>query len=107
MIQTADDFRHALPDRPFARESIFHNLHLPEHGISGFLYTWVDATHTVGYVVTFFGSDGEQILLDHQDGFPAAGSDFDDWSVGGLTLQHVKPLEVARSATRVPTPRSN
>lgn len=91
----ADDYRHELADRPHTRESIFYNIHLPEQGMSGFFYTWVDPKDKAGYVVTLYGDNGEQLLFDHKDKLSARKQDFDAWTLGGLTIRHSKALEVA------------
>jgi hypothetical protein len=100
MLTDRDDFRHPLADRPHTRESIFYNLHLPEEGLSGFFYTWVDPHDRVGRVVTLYGDNGERLLFDHRDDLSGAGQDFEDWEAGGLTIRHTKALEVAEIAYR-------
>lgn len=89
------DNRHNLDGRHLARESLAFMLQIPEEGIGGFLYTWVNSAGLAGAAACFFGPGiGSQPIFEHCDGIPVDDSmDFYDWRVGNLHLQLKKPLE--------------
>lgn len=91
----ADDFRHALPPVPHARESMFHTMPLPDEGLVVCVYTWVGADNRAGYLFVVAGDDEEPAILARLDDVDMRSHDFDDWRVGGLTLRHSDPLTTA------------
>src|SRR2546423_15305445 len=78
MLEPRDDFRHALEDRPHARESLFYNLLLPDEGLLVMFYTWVDGQDRAGHLFAVAGDDDERLAFSAVDGVPAAGRDFSD-----------------------------
>lgn len=99
MLQPRDDLRHpGAISAPHGRESLFHNLLLPEHGLILFVYTWVDAEDRAGYMFTVVGEDDERRCFFADDGVPVGAQDFDDWTVEGLTLRHTDLLQTAELA---------
>jgi len=96
MLAPADDLRHpAEISGVHGRESIFHNLLLPELGLLVFVYTWVDANDRAGYMFGVSGDDDRRRLFFADDGIEVGSQDFDDWSIGGLRLRHTDPLATA------------
>jgi hypothetical protein len=92
-----DDYRHDLSDTPFARESTVYDIHLPDHG-SMSLYTWVHGDGTAGSASILFGPlAGQKAVfeLGERSDVPAS-DDFDDWTVGPLTVQVDGRLDTAR-----------
>lgn len=91
-----DDLRHpGEVSGVHGRESVFHNLLLPEHGLLGFVYTWVDANDRGGYMFGVAGQDDERRIFAADDGIDVRAQDFDDWSIGGLRLRHTDLLKTA------------
>jgi hypothetical protein len=65
-------------------------LQLPEEGLGGFVYTWVDADSVAGAALCLYGpAVGEEPLFESVDGITVPPEQpFADWSVGPLTLAH-------------------
>jgi len=95
MLEPHDDFRHALPDRPHARESLFYNLLLPDEGLLVMFYTWVDAQDRAGHLFAVVGDDNERLAFSAVDGVGVGGRDFSDWLVDGLHVRHTEALRTA------------
>jgi hypothetical protein len=95
MLEPKDDFRHPLPDRPHARESLFYNLLLPGEGLLVMFYTWVDGQDRAGHLFAVAGEDNERLAFSATDGVPAGGRDFSDWEVDGLRVRHTDALKTA------------
>ncbi|MGQ0467346.1 MAG: DUF7064 domain-containing protein [Sporichthyaceae bacterium] len=84
--------RHDIRGAKLARESFLYTFQLPEHGLAGLLYTWVDAEDKAGYAAWAYGGNPDgSAIFEHGDGV-AVGSDqnFDDWRVDSLTV-HMGP----------------
>lgn len=92
------DRRHALRDGPLERESMPYIVSLPELGIASAIYTWVDREHRAGALFGVFGpAVGEQpVIAAIDDVAMPANQDFDDWSVGPVTVAHALDLQHAR-----------
>jgi hypothetical protein len=95
VLEPKDDFRHALPDRPHTRESLFYNLLLPGEGLLVMFYTWVDGQDRAGYLFAVVGDDNERLVFSAADGLPVGERNFDDWEVGGLRVRHAEALRTA------------
>ena len=87
--------RHDLKQHYAARESLSYMLQLPEEGLAGFVYTWVNAASEAGSALCFYGpAVGEQPLFEMADNVPVpADQTFGDWRVGGLALVHGERTE--------------
>lgn len=94
MLTDRDDLRHPLSG-PFARESLFHNLLLPDEGLFVFFYMWVDAADRAGRLFAVYDDNDKPLVFDVVDGLPADGRNFDDWSVAGMTVRHTAALQTA------------
>jgi hypothetical protein len=97
LLTERDDLRHPLSG-PFARESLFHNVVLPEEGLFVFFYTWVDADDRAGRLFAVYGEDDKPLVFDVVDGVAVGGRDFDDWAVAGMTVRHTALLQTAELA---------
>lgn len=97
MLTERDDLRHPISG-PFARESLFHNLLLPDDGLFVFFYTWVDTADRAGRLFAVYDEDDKPLVFDMVDGIPAGGRDFDDWVVAGMTVRHTGALQTAELA---------
>lgn len=97
LLDPLHDNRHTLPNSEFARESLAFIIQVPEAGIGGFLYTWVNGAGLAGAAVCLFGKlIGEDPIFEVVDGIPVPSDmDFYHWTVGGLCLQLQKPLTSA------------
>lgn len=85
MLDVKDRLRHELAGE-FARESIAYIAIVPEEGLMALVYSWVDGQDRAGYAVAVFEGGPEPALFKHAEGLPAAGLDFDTWSVGDLEV---------------------
>lgn len=96
-LDPVHDNRHKLESGPFARESLAYLLQLPEEGIGGIVYTWVNGQGLAGCAVTLFGPGiGPEPLVDKLDGIPVPEDmDFFDWRVERL---HLKLGELLKTA---------
>ena len=94
-----DDRRHVLAEDPLQRESLIFILFLPEEDLGVIAYTWVDGSHRAGSMGLVFGRDNERLAQFHTEGVAVSpDADFDDWTVGPLTVQHTGPHQEARVA---------
>lgn len=79
--------RHPLADVPFARESFLYDVKLPDAGLAGLVYTWVDAAGDAGHAAWIYGGgEGGATLFEFGDGIAAGDSGFDEWEVGPLSV---------------------
>lgn len=91
-VPDADDNRHALRPEPHCREAAAFMFELPEHGIGGFLYPWVNNDGTAGSAVVLFGPGvGESIQERFEAEAVPDNMDFHDWRVRGLTMRLGEP----------------
>ncbi|MDB5577855.1 MAG: hypothetical protein JWR80_3031 [Bradyrhizobium sp.] len=89
-VDLAHDNRHRLPDSPIARESMPMMINLPELGIAGFTYTWVNGASEAGAMLALFGPGiGEEpIQVRLPDRRVPPEMDFGDWNIDGFTVRH-------------------
>jgi hypothetical protein len=82
--------RHRLKPHHAARESLSYMLQLPEEGLAGFVYTWVNRESRAGAALCFYGpAIGEQpLFLMVDDVAVPEKQSFADWRVGDLELHH-------------------
>lgn len=86
------DNRHRLRDEAHAREAVVFMLQVPEHGIAGFIYPWINANGTASAAVCLFGPGiGEPIQERFEEVPVPADMDFYDWRVGGLEMKIDEP----------------
>jgi hypothetical protein len=91
-----DDRRHKLRDDPLARESLIFLLFLPEEDLGVIAYTWVNGKNQAGSMGLVFGRDNERIAQFHTEGIDVGpDADFDNWTVGPLTVRHGDPHQQA------------
>ncbi|GGL15876.1 DUF7064 domain-containing protein [Nocardia jinanensis] len=96
-LTPADDRRHRLAADPLERESLIFLTFLPEEDLGVIAYTWVDGTHAAGAMGLVFGRDNERFGQFHVEGQPVpADADFDDWTVGPMTVRHGAPHQEAQ-----------
>lgn len=86
-----DHLRHRLSGR-FARESVAYCLLLPEHGLMGHWYTWVNERNEGGRAFVLHQQGPDPVFFDHRDGLPVGEQDFDDWRLDGAWLKVDEPL---------------
>lgn len=84
--------RHDLGAHYAARESVSYMLQLPDHGLAGFVYTWVNGESRAGAALCLYGpAVGETALFESVDGIVVESDrGFDAWEVGGLSMQHAE-----------------
>jgi hypothetical protein len=92
----ADDRRHQLADSALERESLIFVFFLPEEPVGVIAYTWVNGEHEAGCMGLVFGADNGRIAQFHSEGIKIGPeADFDDWTVGPMSLRHGDPHRVA------------
>ncbi|QIG54727.1 hypothetical protein G6N82_11690 [Altererythrobacter sp. BO-6] len=88
----AHDNRHKLRSEPHSREAIALMLQLPERGIAGFIYPWINADGTAGASISLFGPGLPEAIEERFEAEPVpAEMDFYDWQVAGLTYRIDEP----------------
>jgi hypothetical protein len=97
MLTARDRLRHAISG-PHARESVAYCLMLPEHGILGHWYTWVNDRNEAGRALVLHKQGPAPALFKHVDGLAAGEQDFDDWKLDGIQLTVSDSLDVASAA---------
>ncbi len=95
-LQPSDHLRHHLSGA-FARESVAYCLILPEHGLMGHWYTWVNDKDEAGFAFVLHGEGPEPVFFSSETGLPAEGQNFDDWHLGRVNLKVGEPLMTARA----------
>lgn len=96
MLTDADDRRHTLTPGPFARESLIFTLFLPEENLGVISYTWVSGESVAGSMIAVFGQDDERLVFHREECVAMSPhADFDDWTVGQVTVRHGDPHKVA------------
>lgn len=99
------DNRHVLRSEAHAREAFVYMLLLPEHGIAGFIYPWINADGTASAATCLFGPALEAPIEERFEHVAVrADMDFYDWRVGGLTMKIDQPhvsADVSFHGTRV------
>lgn len=105
-VDPIHDNRHELPDLETARESIPFTFHIPELGIAGLTYTWVNKKGEAGAAMALSGPGiGDkpiaQLLPDRK--IPDT-MDFSNWEIDGFQMQqdlHFKNAKVRWEAPEV------
>ena len=82
--------RHKLEADELQRESIAYLFSLPEHGIAGYLYSWVNGQGRAGSAMFLYGPTvGPDPIEALTNGvIMADDQDFDDWKVGDVHIRH-------------------
>lgn len=88
-LDPVNDDRHVLKPVPTARESIPYMINLPDPGIAGFTYTWVNGAGEAGAVLALFGpAVGDQPLVEALPDRPVpADMTFADWKIEGFSMK--------------------
>ena len=105
LIDVAHDNRHVLAAGAHSREGVVYMLSLPDEGIGGFIYPWINADGTASAATCMFGPGVGDPIQERFEAQPvSAEMDFYDWKVEGLTLRIDEPLvsaEVSFKGKRV------
>lgn len=82
--------RHKLKEEELQRESIAYLFSLPDDGVAGYVYTWVNGFGRAGSAVFVYGPTvGEQPIELLVNGIQMADDvGFDDWQVGDVHIAH-------------------
>lgn len=113
----SDELRHPFDDDPVWRESLYWNFGVPELNLGGWIYAWVtpNKAERSGMLVSFYQGmlkdptlparaaaepnhflrqDGQRSIYFLTRDIPELiEDDFDDFSIEGLRLRRIKPLE--------------
>ncbi|MBA2935523.1 hypothetical protein HZF05_15660 [Sphingomonas sp. CGMCC 1.13654] len=84
-------FRHALALD--GRESLTHQVVMPEHGIAGFIYPTVRGDGSGKARFFLFGPALERPIEEQVDGIMPVDMNFDDWRLGSIQMQVRKPFQ--------------
>ncbi len=89
--------RHKLRREPLQRESVAYMFQLPDQGIAGYLYAWVNGESVAGSALFLYGpAIGDQPIEVLVKDFPVPfDQGFDDFCVGGMHVRHQPDPEVA------------
>lgn len=90
-VDPVHDGRHELAaDRELQRESVPYVFSLPDEGIAGYSYTWVDRENRAGSTFALYGPTiGDEPIVASVNGVDVAPDmSFDDWTVGPVTVRH-------------------
>lgn len=101
VLDPVNDGRHQLRDLPLERESIPYVVSLPECGVGAFIYTWVTKDSLAGSALVGFGPALDQPVAEKVDGIEVPRDmNFDDWSVGPVSLKQDLKLQNAEIASK-------
>jgi hypothetical protein len=89
--------RHQLRREALQRESLAYMFQLPDDGVAGYLYSWVDGESVAGSALFMYGPGiGEEPIEHLVTGHPVPyDMSFDDFRVGGMHTRHQPDPEVA------------
>lgn len=96
-LQPHDHLRHRISGE-FARESVAYCVIMPEYGLMGHWYTWVNDQNQAGLAFVLHGEGPDPVFFEHRTGLDATGKDFDDWRLGGITLTVGESLRTAHAS---------
>ncbi|SNT12406.1 DUF7064 domain-containing protein [Rhodococcoides kyotonense] len=96
-LHAHDHLRHTI-EGPFARESVAYCLIMPEHGLMGHWYTWVNERDEGGRAFVLHGTGPDPVFFDHKDGIAVGGQNFDHWDLDGAGLRVGEPLMGAKAS---------
>jgi hypothetical protein len=88
-VDPAHDGRHQLGDQAIARESSPYMINLPDEGVAGFTYFWVNGHSEAGAVLALFGPGvGDTPITQKLADRPVPRDmDFSDWRIDGFSLK--------------------
>jgi len=89
--------RHRLRREPLARESLAYMFQLPDDGVAGYLYSWVDGESIAGSALFLYGpAIGDEPIEVLVTGIEVPyDQGFDDFRVGGMHVRHGEDPETA------------
>ncbi|GAA4684567.1 DUF7064 domain-containing protein [Frondihabitans cladoniiphilus] len=89
-MKPSDDLRHRPEPGERMRDSLFWQVALPEERLAVQVYLFVTGTGAAGYNVAVWGPD--TLVLEQGGGRVPDSMDFDDFTVGALTIRNEEPL---------------
>lgn len=101
-LDPVHDNRHPLANGPTARESIPYMINLPDEGIAGFAYTWVDGKSSAGAILALFGPaiGDEPVVRALPDRPVPRDMDFSDWRIEDFSMRQDLEFQHADIAWR-------
>lgn len=95
-LQAHDDRRHALPDHPDARESLYWNVLLPQERLGFMGYCFIKPTGEASALAAVMDDSMQMRAFEFIPDVAFEGADLDRFRVGPLSVEHGEPLrEVA------------
>lgn len=92
MLAVEHDDRHRLRPEAYCREAAAFMFAIPNEGIAGFLYPWVDNKGMAGSAVCLFGPAIATPITERFEEIAVPDSmSFQDWDVRGLTMKLGEP----------------
>jgi hypothetical protein len=97
-MDLAHHSRHRLRREALQRESLAYMFQLPDEGLAGYLYSWVDGESVAGSALFMYGpAIGEEPIEFLVTGVKVPEDQgFDDFRVGGMHVRHQPDPEVAQ-----------
>jgi hypothetical protein len=82
--------RHKLGSGDLQRESIAYLFSLPQHGLAGYLYSWVNGEGRAGSAMFLYGPTVGDVPIEALTNGVQMSDDqnFDDWKVGDVHIRH-------------------
>jgi hypothetical protein len=99
VVDPRNDLRHRPAPGGRQRDSLFWQTVLPDHDLALQVYLFVTGTGAAGYNVALWGSDGV-VALERDGGRVPDEMDFDDFTVGAVTVQNDGALGASTVAVR-------
>jgi hypothetical protein len=98
-VDPVHDLRHRPVDGGRMRDSLFWQTVLPEARLALQVYVFVTGTGAAGYNVAVWGRDGV-VALERGGGRVPTEMDFDEFTVGGITVHNDGALRSSRVSVR-------
>lgn len=99
-LRPEDDRRHRPEPGGRMRDSLFFQTVLAEEQVALQVYLFVTGTGAAGYNVVVWGGPGVPLVRQFDGGRVPEDMDFDDFSVGSLTVRNREPLRTATVSVR-------
>jgi hypothetical protein len=91
-LQAQDDRRHALPDHPHARESLYWNVLLPEERLGFMGYCFLKPSGEASSLAAVMDDSMQMRAFELIPDVAFEGTDLDRFRVGPLSVEHGEPL---------------
>ena len=97
-LQAGDDRRHALPDHPHARESLYWSVVLPQERLGLIGYCFLKPDGSASTLALAMDDDMQTPAFELVSDVTFEGENLDCFRVGPLAVEHGEPLQTATIA---------